>query len=148
MAHVFTQDEMIFAEEALVVDVQAAIHTLMLDRGLSRADLARSLGVSQARVSQMFSDNANNLTLRTIARIFRVLGQKCRITCDRLEAILAEDGINEDANAEEAFSPPQQTVKAGFAVMLEFGSRLEKRSAAEYGSESNDNNAEVDALAA
>jgi transcriptional regulator with XRE-family HTH domain len=148
MAHVLTQDEMIFAEEALVVDVQVAIHTLMLDRGLSRADLARALGVSQARVSQMFSDDANNLTLRTIARIFRVLGQKCRITCDRLEAVLAEDGINRDADAKEAHAPSRQPVKAGFAVMLEFGSRLERRSVAEYGSESNDNNAEVDALAA
>ncbi len=83
MAHKMTQDEMISAEEELIVDVQVAIHTLMLDRGLSRADLARELGVSQARVSQMFSDDAKNLTLRTVAKIFRVLGQECRITCDR-----------------------------------------------------------------
>jgi transcriptional regulator with XRE-family HTH domain len=85
MAHKLTQDEMISAEEALIVDVQVAIHTLMLDRGLSRADLARELDVSQARVSQMFSDDAKNLTLRTVARILRVLGatagelyQSCR----------------------------------------------------------------------
>lgn len=147
MAHAIAQDEMISAEEALIVDVQVAIHTLMLDLGLSRADLARELGVSQARVSQMFSDDAKNLTLRTIAKIFRVLGQECRITCDRLESILAEDRVENKSDAKETSSPARQHVKAGFAMMLEFGSRLERRSVAEYGSESNDNKVEV-ALAA
>ena len=148
MAHKMTQDEMISAEEELIVDVQVAIHSLMLDRGLSRADLARELGVSQARVSQMFSDDAKNLTLRTVAKIFRVLGQECRITCDRLEAILAEDRVDNTSDTKETSAPARQHVKAGFAMMLEFGSRLERRSVAEYGSESNDNKVEVDALAA
>jgi DNA-binding Xre family transcriptional regulator len=148
MARAVTQDEMIFAEEALIVDVQVAIHNLMLDRGVSRADLARELGISQARVSQMFSDDANNLTLRTVARIFRVLGQECRVTCDRWEAILADGSIDRNPSHEEENAPSRQQVKAGFAMMLEFGSRLERRSVAEYGSESNDNKVEVDALAA
>ncbi len=69
--------ELILAQERLVVDVQVAIQQLLVKRGLRQGDLAALLGVSPARVSQMFGDEARNLTLRTLGRIFHVLGTRC-----------------------------------------------------------------------
>lgn len=143
MDHAIT-DEMIFAEEALIADVQFVIHNLMADRRLSRADLARELGVSQARVSQMFSDDAKNLTLRTLARIFRVLGQECRITCDRWEALFG-DCAKSEKSGEPA--PAWQRPAPDFVSMLELGEDLERISEAAYAPVSNDN-LQVNALAA
>ena len=69
--------ELVLAQERLVVDVQVAIQQLLQKRGLRQGDLAELLGVSAARVSQMFGDEARNLTLRTLGRIFHVLGTRC-----------------------------------------------------------------------
>lgn len=71
----------VFAEEALVVDVQSLLHHIMEKAGLSRADLARRMGVSRARVTQMFSDDCPNLTLRLVARAFHALGEVVELTC-------------------------------------------------------------------
>lgn len=71
-----------FAEEALVVDVQALLHQIMEKAGLSRADLARRMKVSRARVTQMFSDDCPNMTLRFVARAFHSLGETVEITCE------------------------------------------------------------------
>lgn len=82
-----TERDAIFAEEGFIADVQVAIESLLADKDMNRADLARALKVSQARVSQMFGDEANNLTLRTLARIFHVLGEELRITSARLDEL-------------------------------------------------------------
>lgn len=80
-------EEAIRAEERFVVDVQHRIQTLLNDRGMTYANLASDLNVSGARVSQMFGDEASNLTLRTVARIFHALGEECEITSPRLEEL-------------------------------------------------------------
>lgn len=67
------------AQERIVVEAQVAIHRLLRKAGLKQSDLAGLLGVSEARVSQLFGDNARNLTLRTLARVFHVLGSRCRV---------------------------------------------------------------------
>ena len=84
------------AEEEFIVDVQYAIQKLLNESGVSYAHLAKKLGVSAARVSQMFGDEAHNLTLRTVARIFHVLNDKCVISSDLLKKI-AEKGKKEKA---------------------------------------------------
>jgi DNA-binding Xre family transcriptional regulator len=88
-------EELIFAEEEFLVDVQFAIQKLLNQSGMSHSDLAKKLGVSDARVSQMFGDEAANLTLRTVARIFCVLGDKCHITSDLLENSSLEATISD-----------------------------------------------------
>ena len=129
-------ENMIFAEEALIVDAQTAINTLMVELGVSRAELAERLGVSQARVSQMFSDNAKNLTLRTLARVFHALGDHCRITSDQLEPILGSTKSAEIVEREES--------GAHFGSVFELVEHLERASQDAY---SNDNR-QADALAA
>ncbi|HEU4583631.1 MAG TPA: helix-turn-helix domain-containing protein [Polyangiaceae bacterium] len=79
------EDEaLIFAEEAFRVETQTKIHELMVEKGLTKQDLAKRLKVSGARISQVFSDRAN-LTLRNIARIFFAMGEVPRIETTPVE---------------------------------------------------------------
>jgi transcriptional regulator with XRE-family HTH domain len=61
------------AEEIKVVDVAADLTLLLHYAGKSRADLARALGWSRARVTQVLSGN-ENLTVQTIAAVTKALG--------------------------------------------------------------------------
>lgn len=73
--------DLVFAEEALVVDAQLFLHNLMEEKGFSRADLARLMGVSRARVSQLFSDECKNFTIRNFARAASAMGEKIEFDC-------------------------------------------------------------------
>lgn len=68
------------AEADFILAVQSEIQKLLNSKGLRARDLAKRLDVTEARVSQMFGDQAKNLTLRTIARIFHHLGETAFIT--------------------------------------------------------------------
>lgn len=65
-----------FAIEALVFSVQVALQRAMHKNGVTNKELAERLGMSPARVSQIFSSNGPNLTLKTIARIQHALGEE------------------------------------------------------------------------
>ena len=73
--------ELLVAEEELIADCQMYIHLQMKEKSVSKADLARLLGVSKASVSQMLGPDAN-LTLRRLARVAALLGEKATI-CER-----------------------------------------------------------------
>jgi transcriptional regulator with XRE-family HTH domain len=64
-----------FAEERLVASAQSLLEDILYDKGLSKTDLAGKMGVSKARVSQIFSDN-QNFTLRLLASAFHALGEE------------------------------------------------------------------------
>ena len=72
----------VFAEEAFVVDVQAFLHQLMEEKQISRSDLAKAMGVSRARISQIFSDDCKNFTVRLLARAMHALGETPRLECE------------------------------------------------------------------
>jgi transcriptional regulator with XRE-family HTH domain len=57
-----------FREELFIAETQARLSQMLDDKGVSRAELARKLSVSRARVTQIFADDANNLTLKLLAR--------------------------------------------------------------------------------
>ena len=61
------------AEELKAVDVAADLTLLLHHSGKSRADLARALGWSRARVTQVLSGQ-ENLTVQTIAAVTKALG--------------------------------------------------------------------------
>jgi len=61
------------AEELKSVDVAADLTLLLHHVGKSRADLARALGWSRARVTQVLSGH-ENLTVQTIAAVTKALG--------------------------------------------------------------------------
>lgn len=66
----------VFAEEAAVVAVQCLLQDLMERKGWNRADMARAMNVSRARVTQIFSDECTNLTVRLLARAMTALGEE------------------------------------------------------------------------
>lgn len=61
--------------EALVLSVQIALQKAMTANCVSQKELASRLGVSAARVSQVLSADASNLTIKTIGRIAHALGE-------------------------------------------------------------------------
>ena len=61
------------AEEIKAVDMAADLALLLHHAGRSRADLARALGWSRARVTQVLSGH-ENLTVQTIAAVTQALG--------------------------------------------------------------------------
>ena len=61
------------AEELKAVDVAADLTLLLHHAGKTRAALARALGWSRARVTQVLSGN-ENLTVQTIAAVTKALG--------------------------------------------------------------------------
>lgn len=61
------------ADELKAVDVAADLTLLLNHAGVSRADLARKLGWSRARVSQVLSGQ-ENITVQTIATVAGALG--------------------------------------------------------------------------
>jgi transcriptional regulator with XRE-family HTH domain len=71
----------IFAEEAFVVEVQGLLHQIMEEKGFTRADLARALNVSRPRITQIFSDECKNLTVRLLARAMHAMGESPELTC-------------------------------------------------------------------
>jgi transcriptional regulator with XRE-family HTH domain len=100
MAYVIPDDEMLIAEDALITHVQFAIHNLLEKKHVSRRELSLRMGVSESHISQIFRDNSRNLTLKTIARIFRALDEEPRITSELLSEILPppkkrEGGVGE-----------------------------------------------------
>ncbi|MEH3036190.1 MAG: XRE family transcriptional regulator [Sphingomonas adhaesiva] len=64
------------AEERLLYMAQTTIQRQLNRQGLKYRDLARKLEVSEARVSQLLGDDALNLTIRTLARVFHRLGEE------------------------------------------------------------------------
>ncbi len=82
---------LVFTEEALVVDVQAFLYRLMLEKGVSRSQLAEAMGVSKGRVSQIFSDECKNLTVRLLARAAYALGEEVSITTESCRELAAKE---------------------------------------------------------
>ncbi|PXA98493.1 hypothetical protein DMC47_08315 [Nostoc sp. 3335mG] len=74
----------IFAEEAFVVDVQSFLHHMMEEKGFSRADLAKAMGVSRARITQIFSDESKNFTVRLLARAAHAMGETVELNANFL----------------------------------------------------------------
>lgn len=79
-----SERDAIFAEESFVVDVQILLNTIMVEKGISRADLARAMNVSRPRITQIFSDDCKNLTVRLLARAMHALGESPEMICMRL----------------------------------------------------------------
>ena len=92
------------AEADLILAVQTEIQTLLNGKGLRARDLAKRLGVTEARVSQMFGDQAKNLTLRTIARIFHHLGETAYITTHEAYARAIATARGDDAHRDERWT--------------------------------------------
>jgi transcriptional regulator with XRE-family HTH domain len=73
------QEAEIFAVERFRVDIQHHLQALMNRQGVTQKELAGRLHISEARVSQFFSDDCN-ITIKGLARIFHALNAEGSIT--------------------------------------------------------------------
>lgn len=64
-----------YALQDLALSIQLALQKTMNGSCIKQQDLADKLGVSPARVSQLFSSHGANLTLKTIVKIAIALGE-------------------------------------------------------------------------
>jgi transcriptional regulator with XRE-family HTH domain len=92
-------------EEGFVVDVQLFLHEMMVAKKVSRAELARRMNVSRGRISQIFSDDCKNLTIRLLAKATHALGEVPSIDSAITRALREEreeetrnDAISRSAN--------------------------------------------------
>jgi transcriptional regulator with XRE-family HTH domain len=72
-----------FEEELLYGEVSDNFAALLESIGLNKKELARRLGVSQGRVSQILSGE-ENLTLRTVASLAWALGLRANVQLEPL----------------------------------------------------------------
>lgn len=139
------EEELLGAEESFIADVQFALHNLLAQKDTSRSELAKLLGVSESRISQIFADNPKNLTLRTIARVFAVLGDRAHLTSEVLCKLIPVPGSSyaaqsvDDAKSEELLAVSE--------IDLLFREHLKLLQSA-YEGEANDNHGECERVAA
>lgn len=76
-----SDSEVIRAEEVFVADAQLLLHEIMIAKGITRAQLAERLGISRARISQLFSSECTNFTVRMLARTMHALEEVPAVSC-------------------------------------------------------------------
>jgi transcriptional regulator with XRE-family HTH domain len=70
-------------EERLILEATELVHRLMQDQSVSRAELARRVGVSKGHVTQLL-DGSRNMTLRTLARLTHALNRRLQLDAQPL----------------------------------------------------------------
>ena len=84
-----------FIGELIALDFLEETIERMRARGVTRAKLARTLGVSRPAVSQMFGSGAPNMTLLTMVRLVAALDGELTIKIsDRTEQASAPDAAS------------------------------------------------------
>lgn len=81
--------EMILAEERAIAHVQAMAIRLLEEKKIRKAQLARDLNVSEARISQIFGGDPSNLTIKKAAQLFFAMGEELVITCRKIDEMNA-----------------------------------------------------------
>jgi transcriptional regulator with XRE-family HTH domain len=110
---------MIEAEENLVIDAQFLLQDLMVEHGITRADLARRAGISKARLTQLLKPDANP-TLRNLARLFHALGETVHLQRKKATSAL-EHSSHEWMPVQEARrdnQAPARVQNEGVVVLL------------------------------
>ncbi len=67
-----------FWTETAILEFTAELYQLLQRKGMTKADLARAIGTSQAYVTKVFRGDAN-FTIETMVRLTRVLGGRLHI---------------------------------------------------------------------
>ncbi len=81
--------EMILAEERAIANVQAMAIRLLEEKKIRKAQLARDLQVSEARISQIFGGDPSNLTIKKAAQLFFAMGEELVISCRKIDEMNA-----------------------------------------------------------
>jgi transcriptional regulator with XRE-family HTH domain len=84
----------LLAQEELILEVTETICDILANEKISRKELADRLGKSKGFVSQLLN-GGRNLTLRTVADNFHVLGYKVTLTTHKEEVKRQESNVIE-----------------------------------------------------
>jgi transcriptional regulator with XRE-family HTH domain len=95
------------AEENLIIDFQFLLQELMARHKISRAELARRAGITEARLSQLFGSEANP-TAKTIARLLHALGEETFIGVRPKKATTVEVPVAQWEWADEVLDRPRK----------------------------------------
>jgi transcriptional regulator with XRE-family HTH domain len=68
-----------YAEEAAMVDAAELIASALDERGITRADLARALGVSRSEITARLRGE-RNMTVRSLAATLHALGKQIELS--------------------------------------------------------------------
>lgn len=79
----------LFAMEGLVTDAAELVARLMAEAGVNKAELARRLGTSRARVTQLLGGETN-MTVRTLAELAFALGAEVKLDARSVLAVTAK----------------------------------------------------------
>ena len=73
-----------FIYEGLRLDLSYYLKRLMEEKGITKKELARRMGVSPAYVTKIFS--GSNISLRTVAKVLSALEVDVRLVLDKRDA--------------------------------------------------------------
>lgn len=92
------------AEENLLIDYQFLLQERMSKNGISHSALAERAGISNARLSQILSDEANP-TVKTFAGLFHALGERVCVSSVPLGKL--DEGKSSEGNGMSSEEPAQ-----------------------------------------
>ena len=79
-------------EEGAILDFTEALHVAMDEQGMTRAELARRLGTSQAYITRVLSGNAN-FTLKTMSKLAFALGMRLDVGLSPQTLVATAKGV-------------------------------------------------------
>lgn len=74
-----TSYDAVYAQEAAMIDASELISSALESSGLSRADLARKLGISRAEITARLKGE-RNITVRKLAETLHALGENLALS--------------------------------------------------------------------
>lgn len=95
-----------FQRERITLDISERVCELMLERGISRAELAKRLRVTKGRVTRLLSGNAN-MTLHTLSDAYFALGRAVEIS----DCVISKSLLEAPCVFELEYAPSSPKVK-------------------------------------
>jgi len=83
-------------EEGAIIDFTEALYSAMAQQGVTRSELARRLGSSQAYITRVLSGNAN-FTLKTMSKLAFALGMQLDVGLSPQARPAVAAGADEEA---------------------------------------------------
>jgi transcriptional regulator with XRE-family HTH domain len=114
----------IYAEEAAMVDASELIAEALAYSGMSKADLARALGVSRSEVTARLRGE-RNITVRKLAETLHALGRSLRLSADTRDfATMPKDAVisafvARSSSADTHYAPTTVEVTASRRAFVE-----------------------------
>jgi DNA-binding phage protein len=93
------------AEENFIMDAQFLLQDSILERGITRTELAQKAGITKARLSQIMKAGANP-TLRTVASLFHAAGESVRLTRTQARDVKRSSWVGSDEPLISATNDP------------------------------------------